>query len=110
MYLEDVVRVTGRVNSIRSAGKKLVFYDIVGDETKLQVQASKADWKGHGYARLHNSIKRGDIIGVEGNPGRTKTGEFSIRSTQTILLSYCLHILPTPPTTITTLNKDTRYR
>ncbi len=80
VYLEDVVKVTGRVNSIRSAGKKLVFYDIVGDETKLQVQASKADWKGHGYGRLHNSIKRGDIIGVEGNPGRTKTGEFSIRT------------------------------
>lgn len=48
-YLDALVRVTGRVNSIRSAGKKLVFYDIVGDDKKLQVQASKADWQGTGF-------------------------------------------------------------
>jgi len=57
VYLETTVKVTGRVNSIRSAGKKLVFYDIVGDDKKLQVQASKADWQGTGFARVHNSIK-----------------------------------------------------
>ena len=34
-YLNVTVWVTGRVNSIRSAGKKLVFYDIVGDGAKL---------------------------------------------------------------------------
>lgn len=59
---------------------------------------------------MFNSIKRGDIVGIEGTAGRTKTGEFSIRAFSATLLSYCLHILPTPPTNINTLNKDTRYR
>lgn len=59
---------------------------------------------------MHNRIKRGDIVGIIGRPGRTKPGEFSILISSVQLLSYCLHILPTPPTTITTLNKDTRYR
>lgn len=26
----------------------------------------------------HNTIKRGDIIGIKGMPGRTKSGELSI--------------------------------
>jgi lysyl-tRNA synthetase class 2 len=39
-------------------------------------------------------LKNGDIIGVEGVPGRTKTGEISIRPKQIVQLSYCLHMLP----------------
>jgi lysyl-tRNA synthetase, class II len=104
--------LTGRVLSIRAAGKKLIFYDIVGDDAKIQIQASRAEWKDSetGFAKFHNKLKRGDIIGVVGRPGRTRPGEFSVLSHKTVHLSYCLHILPTPPTTITTLNKDTRYR
>lgn len=39
-------------------------------------------------------MRRGDIVGVSGNPGRTKTGELSIRPTEIQNLSYCLHMLP----------------
>jgi lysyl-tRNA synthetase class 2 len=36
-------------------------------------------------------LRHGDIIGVEGNPGKTKTGELSVRPTRIESLSYCLH-------------------
>lgn len=39
-------------------------------------------------------IKRGDIIGVKGNPGKTKKGELSIIPAKITLLSPCLHMLP----------------
>jgi lysyl-tRNA synthetase class 2 len=39
-------------------------------------------------------IKRGDIIGVDGNPGKTKKGELSIVPKKIQLLSPCLHMLP----------------
>lgn len=46
-----------------------------------------------------------------GNPGKTKTGELSVRPTKIESLSYCLHMLPTAhATTGHVLNKDTRYR
>ena len=56
-------------------------------------------------------MKRGDIIGVEGNPGRSKNGELSLRPTKMVALSYCMHMLPKMNEgTTMTLNKDTRYR
>lgn len=30
------------------------------------------------FSIIHARLRRGDIIGVQGNPGRTKTGELSI--------------------------------
>jgi len=30
------------------------------------------------FSDCHDIFRRGDIIGVAGNPGRTKAGEFSI--------------------------------
>jgi lysyl-tRNA synthetase class 2 len=112
VYLDNVCTIAGRVNVIRKAGKKLIFIDLVGDNAKIQVQASKAEWKDpvNKFARTINRVRRGDFIGVTGRPGRTRPGEFSILATNVEVLSYCLHILPMPPTSITTLNKDTRYR
>ena len=39
-------------------------------------------------------IKRGDIMGVRGKIGRSKTGELSIVPDSFKLLSPCLHALP----------------
>ena len=46
------------------------------------------------YFRINNKLRRGDIIGVEGNPGKTKKGELSIIPYEITLLSPCLHMLP----------------
>ena len=39
-------------------------------------------------------IKRGDIVGVIGKFGKSKTGEYSVLANNVILLSPCLHVLP----------------
>lgn len=43
---------------------------------------------------VNNKLRRGDIIGVRGNPGKTKKGELSIIPKEMTLLSPCLHMLP----------------
>lgn len=111
VFLEDQhVSVTGRVMSIRAAGPKLVFIDLTGDDFKIQVMATAQNYEGD-FDKLHVSLRRGDIIGVHGVPGRSKTGELSIRPRIIELLSYCLHQLPTQhEVSVHALTKDTRYR
>eukprot|EP00347_Sterkiella_histriomuscorum_P007826 403347417 len=112
VFLEDAtVAVAGRVMSIRNAGQKLIFIDLHGDEHKIQVFANATNYTAEGFDQLLHTIKRGDIIGVEGQPGRTKTGELSVRPTKITSLSYCLHQLPSQHDVETKgLTKDTRYR
>lgn len=46
------------------------------------------------FVAINNKLRRGDIIGVRGNPGKTKKGELSIIPIEITLLSPCLHMLP----------------
>jgi lysyl-tRNA synthetase, class II len=57
---------------------------------------------------VHDRIKRGDVIGVEGHPSRSNTGELSIVPTSVQLLTPCLHMLPHKHYGIK--NIDVRYR
>ena len=98
-----------QVQRIRASGAKLLFIDLHEDNFKVQVFAVAANYEGD-FDVLTRLLKYGDIIGVEGNPGRTKTGELSIRPTNVTLLSYCLHQLPRQREGQNVLNKDTRYR
>lgn len=41
-----------------------------------------------------NKVRRGDIVGVTGYPGKTKMGELSVMPTELKLLAPCLHMLP----------------
>jgi lysyl-tRNA synthetase class 2 len=43
---------------------------------------------------VHEHLRRGDIIGVVGCPGKTNKGELSVFAEDVILLSPCLHMLP----------------
>ena len=92
-FLEDVTeRLTGRVMAIREHGHKLIFFDVVGDEAKIQVMANSLSYENkEEFENLFHHIKRGDIIGIIGTPGRTKAGELTHRAAQVIQLSYCLH-------------------
>ena len=67
----ETVAVAGRVMQIRSAGAKLIFIDMVGDDHKIQVFATADSYIRGVFDDIHHNVKRGDIIGVEGNPGRT---------------------------------------
>lgn len=92
--------IHGRIHSIRRAGKSLIFLDITQDFEKVQVVVNKGRLIDAGapdkdFLDIHASLRRGDIIQVQGFPGRTQSGELSIMATEQIkLLSPCLHPLP----------------
>jgi lysyl-tRNA synthetase class 2 len=59
------------------------------------------------FAAQHEHIRRGDIIGLTGNPARTKAGELSLQVSEVKLLSPCLHQLPGREGLV---DLETRYR
>jgi len=97
-HMEDtVVSVAGRVYSVRNSGK-LVFYDIRGDGAKIQIMNDPKLFDSgddpEALDKIRRIIKRGDIIGVTGYPGKSKKGELSLFPTKMIMLSPCMHMLP----------------
>ncbi|XP_030620472.1 lysine--tRNA ligase isoform X1 [Chanos chanos] len=94
--LTDVVlNVAGRIHAKRASGSKLLFYDLRGEGVKLQVMANSKSYKSEEeFLKINTRLRRGDIIGVRGNPGKTKKGELSIIPIELTLLSPCLHMLP----------------
>jgi lysyl-tRNA synthetase class 2 len=109
-YKEDeVVSVAGRALSKRGQGK-LMFYDLHGEGVKIQIMSdiSKYDGGEEAFRAIHALVKRGDIVGVVGFPGKSKKGELSIFPTSITLLSPCLHMLPKGHTGLK--NQEVRYR
>jgi len=107
-----VLSVAGRVMAIRGAGK-LVFFVLQGDGCNLQIMSSARDY-GEGmdaFSAIHKLVRRGDIIGCTGNPGKSKTGELSLFPTKIVMLSPCLRMLPKNKGNEAALtSQDTRYR
>jgi len=110
---EKTVSIAGRIVSVRHQGK-LYFYDLRGDGAKVQIMSDPRTYEDEeAFAKIHKTIKRGDIIGVTGYPGKSKNGQLSIFPKTMILLSPCLHMLPFAKGDsclggIT--NQETRYR
>ncbi|EAZ63661.2 lysyl-tRNA synthetase [Scheffersomyces stipitis CBS 6054] len=100
--LQDVeVKVTGRIMTKRESGAKLRFYVLKGDGVEVQIMAQAQDVaSAEEYEKMHEYLRRGDVIGVTGYPGRTAPakggdGEVSVFATSVQLLTPCLHMLPT---------------
>ncbi|XP_013785145.1 lysine--tRNA ligase-like isoform X2 [Limulus polyphemus] len=108
--LEDVtVSVAGRVHAKRESGTKLIFYDLRGEGTKIQVMANAKYYSSEEeLIKVNAKLRRGDIIGVKGYPGKTKKGELSVIPTCMELLTPCLHMLPHLHFGLK--DKETRYR
>ncbi|KAJ0393177.1 hypothetical protein P43SY_000564 [Pythium insidiosum] len=103
------VTVAGRLHSKRASGAKLVFYDLRGDGVKLQIMSSADQYESEdAFFQIHSVLRRGDIVGVEGMPGKSKKGELSIFPTRLVLLSPCMHMLPKAHYGLKL--QDTRYR
>lgn len=89
------VSVAGRIHSKRASGAKLVFYDLRADGAKIQVMSSLDTYASEAaFTKIHSVLRRGDIVGVKGFPGKSKKGELSIFPTEIVLLSPCMHMLP----------------
>ena len=93
-FFEQKVAVAGRIQAKRESGKSLLFYTLVGSGAQVQIFAVKHDDIDYDFATVHARLRRGDVVGVQGHPGRTKAGELSIKATKIQLLSPCLHSLP----------------
>jgi len=91
---EKTVSIAGRIVSVRHQGK-LFFYDLNGDGAKVQIMSDPKTYENEeAFAKIHRMLKRGDIVGVTGHPGKSKNGQLSIFPKTMILLSPCLHMLP----------------
>lgn len=105
----ETVSVAGRIHAKRVSGAKLLFYDLRGEDTKIQVMANAKYYASEEeFLSANDKVKRGDIVGVRGHPGKTKKGELSIIPRELVLLSPCLHQLPHLYYGVK--NQETRYR
>eukprot|EP00842_Homolaphlyctis_polyrhiza_P004207 jgi/Hompol1/4788/HPOL_003883-RA len=90
----EQVTVAGRLHTIRTQSKGLIFYDLHGEGAKIQIMASSEDSERE-FSEVHSLLQRGDIVGVRGYPGKSKRGELSIFPKDVVLLAPCLRMLPT---------------
>ncbi len=104
-----VVFIAGRITAIRTSSNKLYFFDIHDNGHDLQIMANFNFYnnKEHFTFLFSEVFRRGDIIGVSGNPARSKSGEPTLLSQNIIMLSPCYHLLPAPNTLTET---ETRHR
>ncbi|KAI1809295.1 hypothetical protein GGS20DRAFT_572646 [Poronia punctata] len=111
---EDVeIRVGLRIMAQRSYGASLRFYDCKAEGVSIQVMCDAKNASGTPFAEQHDHLRRGDWIGVIGFPGRTKpksrdVGELSIFAREVVLLTPCLHQLPSSHFGLK--DKEQRYR
>lgn len=110
-----ILKVTGRISSIRTAGSNLLFItiyqpfqrarapqndpfaslQIVVDKSQLTLQGDGSTNPVKQFGKL---VQKGDFICANGQLYRTSSGELSIRATEIPqLLSPCLHQIPTDP-------------
>lgn len=106
------IRLAGRIYNIRASSSKLIFYDLrtaadtrhIGQHIQIVCQAQEAAGASIPFEKQHEALRRGDVIGIVGYPGRTapkkqlelgKQGELSVFATEVKLLAPCLHMLPT---------------
>ena len=102
----QTVSVAGRLMSKRGMGKAS-FCDLQDCAGRIQLFA-KIDELGEEAFGRFKKYDIGDIVGVVGEPFRTKTGEMSVRAKQITLLSKSLIPLPEKFHGLTDL--ETRYR
>ncbi|CAI5745900.1 unnamed protein product [Peronospora destructor] len=105
---EHSVALAGRVMAIRHASKNLVFLDLQSDGHTVQVLSEVKHFEGsrdatkdedketvkQEFRAIHESLRRGDIIGVKGFPGKSGKGELSIIPRQVQMLAPCIQPFP----------------
>ncbi|KAI1364858.1 lysyl-tRNA synthetase [Xylaria arbuscula] len=107
------IRVGVRIMAQRSYGASLRFYDCKAEGISIQIMCDKNEATGLPFPEQHDHLRRGDWIGVIGFPGRTKpktrdVGELSIFAREVVLLTPCLHQLPSSHFGLK--DKEQRYR
>ena len=100
------VSIAGRMMSKRVMGKAS-FCNVQDLKGNIQSYVAR-DSVGEENYKEFKKLDVGDVIGIEGEVFKTKTGEMSIHASHVTLLSKSLQILPEKFHGLT--NTDTRYR
>lgn len=100
------VRVAGRLVAVRGHGKAS-FGHLLSDGSKLQIYV-REDRVGAEAYRLYHALDLGDLVGVEGVMGRTRTGELTVFVDRLTFLAKAL--LPLPEKWHGLSDVETRYR
>ncbi|KXL43956.1 hypothetical protein M433DRAFT_5251 [Acidomyces richmondensis BFW] len=98
---DRTISVGCRIYNIRTSGENLRFYEVAVDGAECQIMATNMENTSKvPFVEQHDILRRGDIIGVTGFPGRTSPkrednpGELSIFAQEVVLLAPCLHQIP----------------
>ncbi|MFO0893288.1 MAG: lysine--tRNA ligase [Isosphaeraceae bacterium] len=100
------VRIAGRIMLRRGQGK-VVFLEIRDWTERIQIFVGKKQVGDAGWS-LVDLLDLGDLIGVDGTLGYTKTGELTVFATQLTFLSKSL--LPPPEKWHGLTDQEQRYR
>ena len=104
---EEEVSIAGRITAIRRMGKSS-FADIRDGSGKIQLLFQDINRFNEELRELFKDLDIGDIIGIEGNLLRTKSGEPTVWVGNFTLLAKALHPLPEKWHGLSDV--DTRYR
>ncbi len=102
----QTVRIAGRIMQKRVMGKAS-FCNVLDLQGNIQSYVAR-DNIGEDSYKDFRKYDIGDIVGIEGEVFKTKTGEISIHAASVVLLSKSLQILPEKFHGLT--NTDMRYR
>jgi len=103
---EQTARVAGRIMLARMMGK-LAFLTIRDGSGKIQIAFSKQDFGAERWP-IVKKLQLGDIIGVDGIVGSTKTGELTVWASELTVL--CKALRPPPEKFHGLTDVDLRYR
>ena len=106
---EVTVSLAGRLMASRAASGKLQFYDLHSEGKKVQIMF-KADLAADAaaYAFVRDNVRRGDIVGFTGCPGKSNKGELSLFPTSAQILTPCMRMMP--KSFYGLVDKETRFR
>ena len=102
------IKTGGRIIGKRKASGSLIFLDLEssGETLQIMLDASKVE----DFSSIKLACQRGAIVGIEGYPGRTQAGEFTVMATGFSLLAECPQNLPVMNQTHKKILKDSEKR
>eukprot|EP01080_Neovahlkampfia_damariscottae_P004947 gene4947-8543_t len=90
---EESISLTGRITFKRNT-RANSFITIQSNELSLQVLGNPNEYSNpEEFEKINKLLKRGDIVGVIGHPGKSVRGELSIVPTKMILLAPCMKMI-----------------
>ncbi|KNC82194.1 lysyl-tRNA synthetase [Sphaeroforma arctica JP610] len=92
---EETVTTVGRISTRRDGGKNLFFLDLQQDGHSYQAVVNRKNMtRADDFNLFWDLLGRGDVVKVDGVPGRSPKGELSVYAASIEVLSPCLHHLP----------------